>query len=346
MKILIVKLGSIGDIVHALPALAAIRRSLPDAEITWVAEERSAEIIRQNPMIDNLVEVNTRAIRPGSGADSIIGELRRQVRGVRSHQYDVALDLQGLLKSAAIAKISGAAKRVGFERPQLREPISRVFLTDTVAVEPHIHVIRKNLRLAGGALGIPVDDHQLEFPIAADAGHIAESEALCDLAGGRFAILNPAGGWVTKLWPAENFGRLADRIWNELGIVPIVTTGPGDIELAEIVSKNSLSGKTIYARPSLKGFYELAKRATLYVGGDTGPTHIAFAAGAPIVGLFGPTEWWRNGSLDPSDICVERTDIACRINCHRRTCSNWICMDIDVDTAFQAVKQRIGSQNL
>lgn len=346
MKILIVKLGSIGDIVHTLPALAAIRRSLPDAEITWVAEERSAEILRQNPMIDHLVEVNTRAIRPGSGVDSIVAELRRQARGLRANRYDIALDFQGLLKSAAIAKISGAGKRIGFDRSQLREPMSRIFLTGTVPIEPHIHVIRKNLRLAGNALGIPTDDDPLEFPIGTDAGHVAESEELSGSAGGRFAILNPAGGWVTKLWPAENFGRLADRIWDEVGIVPIVTTGPGDLELADIVLKNSLSGKTIYAQPSLKGFYELAKRASLYVGGDTGPTHIAFAAGAPIVGLFGPTEWWRNGSLNPSDICVERTDIACRINCHRRTCSNWICMDSDVDAVFAAVKRRIGSQIL
>jgi ADP-heptose:LPS heptosyltransferase len=97
----------------------------------------------------------------------------------------------------------------------------------------------------------------------------------------------------------------------------------------------------VLAQPSLKGFFELAKRAKIYVGGDTGPTHIAVAAGAPVVGLFGPTEWWRNGSPDPSDICVERTDIACRIDCHRRQCANWICMDSDVETVFGAVMRRI-----
>ena len=93
---------------------------------------------------------------------------------------------------------------------------------------------------------------------------------------------------------------------------------------------------------SLKGFYALAKRARVYVGGDTGPTHIAVAAGAPIVGLFGPTEWWRNGSPYSEDICVERNDIDCRVDCHRRSCSKWICMDISVDRVFDAVKKRIG----
>jgi ADP-heptose:LPS heptosyltransferase len=89
------------------------------------------------------------------------------------------------------------------------------------------------------------------------------------------------------------------------------------------------------------GFFELARRARVYVGGDTGPTHLAIAAKAPVVGLFGPTEWWRNGSLHPDDICVERLDIDCRVDCHRRTCSKWICMDISVGSVLTAVLQRI-----
>ena len=99
------------------------------------------------------------------------------------------------------------------------------------------------------------------------------------------------------------------------------------------------------ARPvslSLKAFYSLAKEARVYVGGDTGPTHLAVAAGAPIVGLFGPTEWWRNGSPRADDVCVERTDIDCRVDCHRRSCSKWICMDIEVERVFRAVEKRLG----
>jgi heptosyltransferase-1 len=162
--------------------------------------------------------------------------------------------------------------------------------------------------------------------------------------GGEFALLNPGGGWVTKLWHAEKFGKLADRLWEEKGIASIVSTGPNESELAAKVRSNSSSGKLTFAQPTLKGFYELAKRALVYVGGDTGPTHIAVAAGTPVVGLFGPTEWWRNGSPDPHDICVERTDIACRIDCHRRTCSNWICMDSDVSAVFAAVAKRVYSE--
>jgi ADP-heptose:LPS heptosyltransferase len=106
---------------------------------------------------------------------------------------------------------------------------------------------------------------------------------------------------------------------------------------------NTASGATLAATPGIKEFYALAAGAEVYIGGDTGPTHIAAAAGAPIVGIFGPTEWWRNGSLNPLDICVGREDISCRIDCHRRTCSKWICMDISVEQVFDAVRKRVGA---
>ncbi|HLA95745.1 MAG TPA: glycosyltransferase family 9 protein, partial [Pyrinomonadaceae bacterium] len=146
---------------------------------------------------------------------------------------------------------------------------------------------------------------------------------------------------VTKLWHAEKYGQLADRLWEEKGLASIVATGPNENELAAVVMANSKSDRTISVQPSLKGFFELIKRAEVYVGGDTGPTHLAIAAGTPVVGIFGPTEWWRNGSPNADDICVERLDIDCRVDCHRRTCSKWICMDIDVETVFNAVEKRI-----
>ena len=148
---------------------------------------------------------------------------------------------------------------------------------------------------------------------------------------------------MTKLWHAEKFGALADKLWAEYGLASVVVTGPNESDLAAKVAANNRSGKLTLAQPSLKGFYELAKRSCLYVGGDTGPTHIAVAAGAPAVGLFGPTEWWRNGSTNPDDICVERNDIDCRVDCHRRTCSKWICMDSDVDAVFAAAAARLAN---
>jgi len=244
-----------------------------------------------------------------------------------------------------IAKLSGAKKRCGFARREMREPASRILLTKSVKTDPEIHVVRKNLQLLAGALNIPIPGSHFEFPIQTDRKHVEEALEIQNHAGKDFAILNPAGGWVTKLWHAEKYGMLADRIWERFGIWSIVVTGPAEADLAEKVRANSWSGKLLLQRPSLKGFYELARMAKIYIGGDTGPTHLAIAAGTPVVGIFGPTEWWRNGSLVPEDICVERTDIACRIDCHRRTCNNWICMDITVDTVFDAITRRMEGQN-
>ena len=369
MHILIVKLGSIGDIIHTLPALAAIRVALPSAEISWVVEQRSAEMLRGNRLVDNLIEVDTKSLRGGKVIEEILLGATKQIKELRRFKFDVSIDFQGLLKSAAIGKLSGAKRRFGFSKEALREPASRILLTDQVAVPTGIHVIRKNLALAAGALNISVPDGDFEFPITTSPEHVAEAEAIVEavqctssrvsegetrtleesasLKRGlvqKFAILNPAGGWVTKLWHAEKFGALADRIWEEHGMASVVVTGPKEMELAENAAANSRSGKLTLAEPSLKGFYELAKRATVYVGGDTGPTHIAVAAGTPIVGIFGPTEWWRNGSPRDEDICVERSDIDCRVDCHRRTCSRWICMDIDVETVLASVTKRLESR--
>ena len=344
MQILFVKLSSIGDIVHTLPTLDAVRRALPDAEISWAVEKSSAEILRGNPLINNLIELDTRSLRGGKIIEEIVLDASRQMRELRRFSFDAVLDFQGLLKSAGIAKLSKAKRRYGFDKSNLREPASRFLLSETVEIPKPIHVIRKNLTLAEKALNISVPAENFEFPIATDETHQAEAEKIAARANEDFAILNPAGGWTTKLWHAEKFGALADKIWEEHGLMSIITTAPNETDLAEKVLQNSKSGKAFAAQTTLKGFYELARRARVYVGGDTGPTHLAVAAKAPVVGIFGPTEWWRNGSPNPHDICVERTDINCRVDCHRRTCANWICMDISVETVFSAVQKRLESE--
>ena len=341
MKILIVKLSSIGDIVHTLPTLAAIRRALPDAEISWAVEKSAAEILRGNPLIDNLIEVDTRSMRGGKLIRGILLNSRKQLKNLRVSDFDVALDFQGLLKSAAIAKLSKASRRYGFSKSNLREPASRFLLNDTFEAAPKIHIINKNLTLAQKALNISIPEDDYEFPIYTDETHRAEAFEIIAQSSENYAILNPAGGWNTKLWTAEKFGALADKLWEENNLTSVITTAPNEIELAQKAFQNSHSGKITLAQPSLKGFYELAKRAVIYVGGDTAPTHLAVAAQTPLVGIFGPTEWWRNGSPNENDICVERNDIGCRADCHRRSCGNWICLDISVETVFQAVQKRL-----
>lgn len=346
MRILIVKLGSIGDIVHTLPSLAAIRQALPSAEISWVVEQRAAEILRDNPLLDRLIEVDTKALRRGLMSGETLRAPRQQLRRLRASAFDLAIDFQGLIKSASVARLSGARRVFGFSRKGLREPASRFLLTRSIPVTEYDHVIHKNLTLVKGALDIPIPTapSALQFPIWTTQSHQQEAEAACNGLL-NYSILNPGGGWPTKLWSTERFGKLADELWSHFGLYSLVTYGPGEAELANEVVRSSRLQKLRAVSLSLKGFYHLAKGAQLYVGGDTGPTHVAVAAMAPIVGLFGPTEWWRNGSPYREDRCVDRTDIDCRINCHRRACSNWICMDIEVERVLQSASERLSHNN-
>ena len=343
MRILFVKLGSIGDVVHALPALAAVRRALPRAEVSWVVERRAAEILRDNPLLKTLIVVDTKGLRRWPVSGETLLATRQQLRRLRASPFDQSLDFQGLIKSALIARLAGAPARAGFAREHLREPASRFLLTKTVRVPPRSHVIRKNLALAAGALGInvPARGDDFEFPIHLSPAHEQEADALVQNLGQEFAILNPGGGWPTKLWDAARFGALADALWTNYGLRAAVTYGPGERELAERVRESARSCAAVPVNSSLKGFVALARRARLYVGGDTGPTHLAVAAGAPVVGLFGPTEWWRNGSARDEDLCVERTDVGCRTDCHRRSCSQWVCMDIEVGRVVAAADERL-----
>lgn len=341
MKILIVKLSSIGDVIHTLPVLSAVKRELPGAKISWIVERGSAEILRNNPLISRLVEIDTRALRKKRTFRNHLPEIGRQLRDLRNENFDIALDFQGLLKSAAIAKLARASRRIGFSKETLREPASRFLLTETVEAADNMHIIEKNLALAEKALQISVPRDNFDFPIFTEPKHRAEAAEIISQTGEDFAIINPATGWVTKTWDAQKYGQLADKIWENHGLKTVVTTAPSETELAKKVLDSSKSGKVLAAAPSLKGFYELAGQTKIYIGGDTGPTFLAIAAKAPVVGIYGPTQWRRNGSPNTADICVERTDIECRINCHRRACANWICLDISVETVSAAVAKRL-----
>src|SRR5512138_3109009 len=348
MRILIVKLGSIGDIVHTLPALDAIRKGLPQSEISWVVEQATSEILRDNPLIDRLIEVDTKALRRGLMSGETLRAPRQQLRRLRASAFDVAIDFQGLIKSSLIARLSGARRIFGYSREALREPASRFLVSKTIDVSPKSHVIRKSLDLVNRALDIPVPERPEDFlfPLKINRDHENEAERAVAGLNGNYVILNPGGGWPTKLWGPQRFGKLADALWLHFGLHSLVTHGPGEKDLANEVLQSYFSGKTLAVSLSLKGFYCLARGSKVYVGGDTGPTHIAMAAGTPIVGLFGPTEWWRNGSARPAGMCVERTDIDCRVDCHRRAWSKWICMDIEVERVLRAVATRMGPRDL
>jgi ADP-heptose:LPS heptosyltransferase len=157
---------------------------------------------------------------------------------------------------------------------------------------------------------------------------------------GRAAIINPGGGWATKLWAARRYGELADWLWNDCEIESFVTYGAGEEALAREVVSSSRSGMCQALPSTLKQFVALARRAKLFVGGDTGPLHLAAASGTPIVGLYGPTSPERNGPFNTSDITVGR-NLWCRTGCYRRKCWHWECMEIPIDEVKQAIRDRL-----
>lgn len=342
MHFLIVRLSSIGDVIFAMPAVAALRRRFPHARITWVAERQCAELLRESPAIDALVEIDTRAWRNGWFRTNGAGLFRDEIRSIRKIRPDVAIDFQGLLKSAVIARLSGAPKRIGFAAEHLREPASRFFYSEVVRVDPSLHVARKNLCLLE-SFGVS-EASPLEFPIAIGqetrdwAGRQIES-----LGGRKFAIVNPGGGWSTKLWEPARFAQVADWLWERFGINSIVTFGPGEEHLAGEVVSQSVTGAAMKLRTSLKQFAALAEQAVLFVGSDTGPMHLAAARGVPVVGLYGPTQVNLNGPLDPRHQTVAR-DVPCRIDCYRRRCDKWICMDIPAQRVQLAIERRLDGE--
>ena len=354
MRIVIVKLSSIGDVVHTLPAAALLKRALPRARLSWVVERRASAIIQSSPVIDELIEIDTRAWRNRLLSSSTMSDVRAQLDQLRkssaqngSANADIAIDFQGLIKSGVVAFATRASKRIGFETADLREKASKLWLTEQIGTSRFDHVIEKNLALARAAIvrcaSEPVDEQTLsslpyEFPIAVSP----DDEQVVETAIGgpqRFAIINPGGGWPTKLWPAQRYAELADWLSDECGVRPIVTFGPGEETLAQAVASNSRRGVRVLAS-TLKQFVALARRAALFVGGDTGPLHIAAASGTPIVGLYGPTSPIRNGPFDPLDITLGR-DVWCRADCHRRSCWHWECMDIPVNDVKNAILKRL-----
>jgi heptosyltransferase I len=347
MRILIVRLGAIGDVVHALPALAALRRAMPDAHFAWAVERGgAANLLKGNPCLDEMIELDLRGWRREPGRFETYAAIRATAARLRKPGFDIALDFQGLLKSASIPWLARIPRRIGFARAALREPLSALMLTELVEADDEAHVIKKNLRLAEhlGAEGAG----EYDFPIEIEPEDELFAERQHEGFKGSFAILNPGGGWPTKLWGADCFAAIADRLWESYRIRPVVTYGPREDALARSVVEQSRTGAAVMLDTTLKQYFALARKARLFVGGDTGPMHLAAAAGTPIVAIFGPTSSRRNGPFSNDDVVIERFDLDCRTDCYRRACSHNSCMKIPAEIVWRGVERRFltADQNL
>jgi heptosyltransferase-1 len=355
-RFLIVRLGALGDIIHALPVAAALREAFADARVDWLVSSRHRAILRHVPVVNDTV-----VVEPGRGAAGR-GSLIRAITRLRRSEYDAAFDLQGLIKSAVLARSSGAQRVIGFSTEHLRERWAHVFYTETVEPPAGVHVTDKNLALLG-AVGL--HDLPKRFPLEpvstddstpgsrlrreSDRGDGETGEqggcvqALAGVDSTPFALINPNAGWPNKRWPPEWYGDIARRLREKHDLRSVVLWGPGEESLARIVVRSSGGAAALAEATDISALMALARSASLFISGDTGPLHIAAAVGTPVVGIYGPTNPARNGPWDPDDVCVSRFD---RCQCHhRRRCRLPVCclLDITVDDVMAAIDRRLST---
>ena len=324
-----------GDILHALPVLATLKENFPTWEIDWLVESRWRPLLEGNPFLSQIMEFDTFAWRKQPFSPRVWQSLRRAVLALRERRYDCALDLQGLLKSAAACYWSGAREIIGFEKPWLKEPASAVLYTRKV--EPNaVHVIDANLALA---TSLGADKPVIRFPLPKGDPAAIPTE----LPKERLAVLNPGAGWRSKCWSPENFGAVADALHKEFSMQVILNGGPGEEQLTRQVQAACRNSDPPAFIGNLPGLIALLRRSRLLIGPDTGPLHLAAALGVPTVGLYGPTAPQRNGpysghhkSLRPSKA---RTTYK-HSNAHGSTLDL-----IRPEQVLEAVRQLMGEQN-
>jgi heptosyltransferase-1 len=301
LRVLVVRLSAMGDIIHGIPAIAALRRERPNLQIGWLVEQRWMELLcahpperllprsEMKPLVEWVHVSDFKGWRKGLASAATWHDMTGCMREVRATKYDVALDLQGAVRSAIAARLSGAKSRVGAAEP--RELPARKFYTALIAT-PGTHVVEHALSLASAVAGEDLTYEPPVFP--RDPATEAWADRFCSSIGfRRLAIINPGAGWGAKCWPAESYGQVA-RALADHGIAVMVNFGPDEEHLAQQVRDASEA----VAHPvscSVSELIALTRRASLLVGGDTGPMHLAAALGVPIVALFGPTRPERNG---------------------------------------------------
>jgi len=306
-RLLIVRLSALGDVIHTLPAAHALREAFPEATIGWVIEERWAELLcargtprrgprsAQRPLVDWVHTVNLAGWRKSLFRPRTLQQIAKVWSDVRSVRYDVAVDLQGAIRSAVLARWSGARVRCGAAEP--RESPASLWYTRRVLTRG-AHVIEQNLSVVEAVARKRLPVPRLELPHDVEAERQIE-QRLAEAGGGAFAILNPGAGWGAKRWPAERYGRVA-RALAEDGVQTILNYGPGEEDLVREAEAAS-QGAAKPMKCSISELIALTRRARLFIGGDTGPLHLAAALQVPVVAIFGPTNPARNGPYGPSN---------------------------------------------
>lgn len=342
-RILIVRLSAMGDVIHALPAVYGLREAFPQAQIGWLIEERWAELLcapefprrglrsAQRPLVDWVHTVNLTGWRKTPFSLSALQQAATVWNDVRSAGYDIAIDLQGAIRSALLARWSRA--RVVYGAAEPRETPASFFYTRKV-IALGAHVVEQNFSLVEAVVGRKIKIADVEFPKDPRAEAQVERK-LAQTGNSNFAILNPGAGWGAKRWPAERYGQVARELANA-GLKPILNYGPGEEELVREAEEAS-AGTAAAMRFSISELIALTRRARLFIGGDTGPMHLAAAFKVPVVAIFGPTDPARNGPYGTRSIVLRNPASVTSLS-HRAQPDSGL-LEIGVDGVAAAARQ-------
>ncbi len=337
-RLLVLRLGSLGDIVHTFPAVAGLRESFPKAEIAWLTHPRWSFLVESSSLASQVWAVESRSF----------ASVAKTIRRLRQAHWDAAIDYQGLWKTAALPFLGDVKRRIGFSSASIREFGVPLLYTDRVhCMTTHIADQNGELSLRAGARR-GAADFTLRVPAADDS---AVTAYLRRAGIDRYIVLSPGGGWRSKCWPAERFGALCRRIRQSLGLRCIVNYGPGEDALAAAVRTASGDAAPLLYNSELGQLMALLRNALCIVGGDTGPLHLAIALGTSAVALFGPTDPARNGPYRQvgSSATTAGEDIVLRtckaVSTHSRAdAPDPSMLAIEVDSVFDAVSRSIGAR--
>ena len=332
LRFLVVRLGSLGDIVHTFPAVAGLRESFPQAEIVWLTHPRWKALVDNSELASEVWEVETRDY----------SSIRETLTRIRKRQFSVAIDYQGLWKSAALPFLGRVPCRVGFSSHTVREfGVPLLYNKRVRAMQAHIADQNGELsQRAGARNGVA--------PFVLAVRSVSEEAAALKLSGefklDRCVVLSPAGGWRSKCWPPERYGALCRRIHAELGLRCVLNQGPGEDDSIATIKAASGDAAPIACNASLPQLMVLLRNSLCVVAGDTGPLHLAVALGTPVVALFGPTDPARNGPYRAKD--DSKKDIVLRspqaVTTYKRgDRPDPSLLQLEVATVFDAVRQQV-----
>ena len=329
-RILVTRLGAMGDVIQTLPAVADLRNRFPEARIAWAVESNWTPILERNPHVDDVIPVALRTWRRLANGPQSWKEATRFAGDLRARRFDLSIDFQGLLKSAAIASLSGAQERAGFDRLHLREPLAELTYTRRVRTASP-HVVDRYRDLAALVTG-STSTARAEFPLP--VGRLRP-----DLPA-KYVLASPQAGWGGKQWPAEHYGRLADRIWTDHRIPLAIDCPPGTEESVARIRANARAGSVVTHPSTISELIGATRSARAVVGVDSGPLHLAAALGRPGVAIFGPTDPDRNGPYGDSITVLRAPRAATTYKRDREP--HWSMLACTPDQVYERIRPVLG----